>query len=173
MEHSVCFIGHRKIAKTPALRKQLEEILTKLMANGTVNFLFGDHSAFDDLCYQLVTELKKDFPPVRRIHFRRDYEDAPPEMMKYLLPGYEDSICPKGVGSAGRASYIKRNQAMIRESDVCVFYYDEGYLPPRRKYGKRYLTEYQPQSGTAAAFAYAVSQGKKIINCFPKNDSED
>ena len=40
---------------------------------------------------------------------------------QFLIVGYEESICPKGVGSAGRASYVERNQAMIRESDVCIF----------------------------------------------------
>ena len=62
MEHSVCFIGHRKINDTPELRERLRGILLDLIENGTVNFIFGDHSAFDDLCYELVTELKKKTP---------------------------------------------------------------------------------------------------------------
>ncbi len=86
--------------------------------------------------------------------------------MPFLIKGYEESVCPKGVGNAGRAGYAERNQAMIRESDVCVFYYDKSYLPVRRKYGKRDLADYQPPSGTALAYHYAESKNKAIINCF-------
>ena len=28
-----------------------------------------------------------------------------------------------------KAVYIVRNQAMIRASDVCIFYYNEQYMP--------------------------------------------
>lgn len=54
-----CFIGHRKISETPELRVRLEKLLLDLAEGGTFHFLFGDHSAFDALCYELVTELKK------------------------------------------------------------------------------------------------------------------
>lgn len=166
MEHSVCFIGHRKINNTPELRERLQIILQELIDTGTTNFIFGDHSAFDDLCYDLVTELKERYPAIKRINFRKDYEDTDDYTMQFLISGYEESICPKGVGNAGRASYVERNQAMIRESDVCIFYYDENYLPSRRKTSRRDLFDYQPKSGTAVAYAYAESKKKKIINCF-------
>ena len=140
----------------------------KLIKNGTTNFIFGDHSAFDDLCYDLVTELKEKYPEIKWINFRCDYEDTNDYTMQFLIVGYEESICPKGVGNAGRASYVERNQAMIRESDVCIFYYNENYLPSRRKYGKSYLTDYQPKSGTAASYAYAVQKKKTIYNLCEK-----
>ena len=166
MENSVCFIGHRKIECTPELRERLQSILLDLVENGTTNFIFGDHSAFDSLCYELVTELKEKYPEIKRINFRKDYEDTDDYTMQFLIAGYEESICPKGVGSAGRASYVERNQAMIRESDVCIFYYDKNYQPNRRKTSRRDLFDYQPKSGTALAFQYAKSKKKTIINCF-------
>lgn len=93
-----------------------------------------DHSRFDDLCYAAVTELKEKYPDIRRIKYRIDH---PGELRDYVKPfflsGFEDNICPKGLAGAGRAAYVKRNQAMITASDVCVFYYDESYLPNRRK----------------------------------------
>ena len=164
MDHSVCFIGHRKIKDTQELRERLQSLLAELIKNGTVNFIFGDHSAFDDLCYELVTGLKEKHPEIKRINFRKDYEDTDDYTMQFLITGYEESICPKGVGSAGRASYAERNQAMIRESEVCIFYYDEKYLPSRRRYSRRDLSDYQPRSGTGAAYAYAVQKKKQIVN---------
>lgn len=165
-ERTCCFIGHRKINDTPELRERLQSILLDLVETGTVNFIFGDHSAFDSLCYELVTELKEKYPVIKRINFRKDYEDTDDYTMQFLIVGYEESICPKGVGSAGRASYVERNQAMIRESDICIFYYDENYQPSRRKTSRRDLFDYQPKSGTALAFQYAKRKNKTIINCF-------
>ena len=165
-ERTCCFIGHRKINDTLELRERLQSFLLDLVENGTTNFIFGDHSAFDSLCYEMVTELKEKYPEIKRINFRKDYEDTDDYTMQFLITGYEESICPKGVGSAGKASYVERNQAMIRESDVCIFYYDENYLPSRRRNSRHDICDYQPKSGTALAFQYAKSKKKTIINCF-------
>ncbi len=163
-----CFIGHRKIKDTPKLRERLQGILLDLAESGTVNFVFGDHSAFDSLCYEMVSKLKEKHPEIKRINFRKTYEDTDDYTMQFLIKGYEESICPKGVGNAGRASYVERNQAMIRESDVCIFYYDENYQPSRRKNSRRDLCDHQPKSGTAGAYFYAKSKNKTIINLFKK-----
>ena len=64
---------------------------------------------------------------------------------------------------AGKASYVERNQEMINHSKFCVVYYDENYLPPRRKNGKRDLFDYQPKSGTKVALDYAIKRNKNII----------
>ena len=48
-----CFIGHRKIKVTKELRERVRKIILNLIKSGTVNFIFGDHSAFDSLCYDL------------------------------------------------------------------------------------------------------------------------
>ena len=163
-EKTVCFIGHRKVPYTPELRGRLLRILTDLIENGAVNFIFGDHSDFNDLCYEAVTELKEKHPAIRRIKFRKDYEDADDYTMQFLRSGYEENICPKGVGKAGKASYAERNQAMIRESDICIFYYNEKYVPPKRRYRKNELTDHPPKSGTALVYAYAVQKKKRIYN---------
>lgn len=165
MENSVCFIGHKKIKNSKQLTENLRCILTELINNGYVNFIFGDHSEFDDLCYETITELKNKYPKIKRIHFRKDYENTDEYTMQFLIVGYEESICPKGVGSAGRASYVERNRAMINESDVCIFYYDENYRPHGKKTGQYDINSNPPKSGTAIAFRYAVKKEKTIINC--------
>lgn len=58
---------------------------------------------------------------------------------------------------------MERNQEMINKSDFCVVYYDENYTPPRRN-SKENLSGYQPKSGTAIAYNYAVKNKKEIIN---------
>ena len=161
-----CFIGHRKITETPQLCEQLQHTVCELIELGVTDFIFGDHSAFDRLCYNTVSTLKEQRPEIRRTHFRKAYQEIDDSMRQFFFDGYEDSVCPDGVASAGKAAYIERNQAMIKASDYCIFYFDESYQPNRRKESKRSLTSYQPKSGTRAAYEYAVRKGKKIINLF-------
>ena len=53
---------------------------------------------------------------------------------------------------------------MINHSKFCVVYYDENYLPPRRRNSKSDSTDYQPKSGTKVAYDYVMKKGKIIIN---------
>lgn len=159
-----CFIGHRKIRKTPELTAEVQNTVKELIDKGVTVFLFGDHSEFDTLCYETVTALKKVYPHICRIHYRTAYREIDESVKQYFVAGYEDSICPKGVAASGKAAYVERNQALIRDSDICLFYYDEHYRPDRRKQYKKALSDYQPKSGTRLAFDYAKSQSKKIIN---------
>lgn len=163
-----CFIGHQKIKKTSELTQCLEQTLLELIKQGTDVFLFGDHSEFNSLCYDTVTELKSEYSHICRIHYRTAYQEIDDSVRQYFVAGYEDSICPQGVASAGRAAYVERNQAMIRNSDVCVFYFDETYQPSRRKQSKTSLPDYQPKSGTRIAFEYAQNSNKEVINLYPK-----
>ena len=55
---------------------------------------------------------------------------------------------------------------MIDQSDFCIFYYDENYLPPRRKKANADLLDYQPKSGTAVAYNYSLQKKKQIKNFY-------
>jgi len=54
------------------------------------------------------------------------------------------------VNSAGRASYVERNQLMIDASDIVIIHLDKG-----KREGK--------PSGTIFAYDYAVNKAKKTI----------
>ena len=71
---------------------------------------------------------------------------------------YDGAMMSDRLWSAGKASYVERNQDMINESDYCVFYYNPEYQPPKRKYSKRDVFEYQPKSGTQIAYDYAYQR---------------
>ena len=54
-----CFFGHRKINETEELKSKLIELIEKLITEKKVDtFLLGSKSRFNDLCYELVTEIK-------------------------------------------------------------------------------------------------------------------
>lgn len=80
--------------------------------------------------------------------------------------GFEEEFEHKTKYTSSRASYVERNQAMIDDSNYCIFYYNERYLPQLKKYAKTYLGYYQPKSGTKIAYNYAKQKKKKVKNVF-------
>lgn len=151
------FFGHRKIEITPELREKLTKTLSWLIVEkGVSKFLFGDKSCFDDFCQEVVKELKLEYPHIKRVYVRTTYPELGEPYLGYILRDFEETYVPKGIEYVGKARYIKRNKAMVDESDYCVFYYNPNYQPPKRKFSKRDLTDYQPQSGTKLVYEYAM-----------------
>ena len=164
-----CFFGHRKIDETEDLKANLYGIIEDLIVNEKVDtFLFGSKSEFDSLCLKTATELKEKYPHIKRIYVRSAFQHIPDWYKDSLLKHYEGTYFPKHIENSGRASYVERNQEMINQSKFCVVYYDENYLPPRRRNSRRDLTDYQPKSGTAVAYSYATKKECKIINVLEK-----
>jgi uncharacterized phage-like protein YoqJ len=166
-EKTCCFFGHRKIDETEELKNKLYEIIEKLIVNKKIDtFLFGSKSEFDSLCLKTSTELKEKYPHIKRIYVRSAFQHIPDWYEDSLLKHYEGTYFPKHMENAGKASYVERNQEMIDHSKFCVVYYDENYLPARRRNSRRDLFDYQPKSGTAVAYDYAVKKKKEIINVY-------
>ena len=162
-----CVFGHRKIQDKDLIREKLLHIFKELILSYEVDtFLLGSKSEFDDLCSKMLKSLKKEYPHIRRVYVRSMYPVLDEEYEQWLLEHFDETYFPPGAEKAGRARYVERNYNMIDNSDICVIYYNENYLPPRRKQGKRYLSDYQPKSGTAVAYKYAVKKNKIIINTF-------
>lgn len=171
LEKTACFFGHRKIDVTDELKNRLyQEIENLITADGIDYFLFGSKSQFDDICYKVVTDLKSKYPNIQRVYVRAESEYIDGEGSRAyregLLEHYEDTYYPECVSGAGKAVYVKRNQHMIDKSSVCVVYYDENYMPPRRKQSRHDLFDYQPKSGTDVAYKYAEKKKRKIINLY-------
>ena len=155
LENTCCFIGHREINVTDELKEKLHVVIERLIIEESIDtFLFGSKSHFDNLCYDIVTEIKKKYPHIKRIFVRAEYPYIDESYEAYLLESYEDTYFPKSVLGAGKASYVKRNCEMIDNSRFCIVYYKEDYTPKGRK------------SGTKIAFDYAEKKRKSIIR-FP------
>lgn len=177
----VCFIGHRTVANSEVVKVQLEETVAKLIADGADTFLFGSRSDFDSLSWEVVTQLQQQHPNIKRISYNAPHERSftSPKEREYFerlylhfigkeiqFKEYEGSVDASKCVGATYDIYVMRNYEMIDDSDVCVFYYNKEYLPPRRKQSKRNVVDYQPRSGTAVSFIYAQRKNKKIINLF-------
>ena len=117
--------------------------------------IFGSASAFDDLAWKVVTTLKNQYPNIKRIYVRSAYQYIDNDYQNYLSKMYEESYFPAKIQGAGKYSYVERNYEMIKNSNVCVFYYNENYTP-----------KIKTKSGTKLAYQYAVKTNKQIINLY-------
>lgn len=166
-----CFIGHRKISVDEAFLSRLKDCIRKLITDKNFDtFLFGSCSEFNDICLDAVTELKKSYPNIRRVYVRATYPYISEDYKEYLLTFYDETYLPDEVEKAGKASYVERNQHMIDRSDLCVFYYDERYAPPKKQIRQNHFLptpKTHPKSGTKLAYQYAMAQKKAILNLFP------
>ena len=152
MGNTCCFIGHRTINETHALRTKLTETIEKLIADRQVDtFLFGSRGRFNSLCLELVTDLRGKYPHIRRIYVRAEFPVISDDYRAYLLRSYEDTDYPQRIMGAGRAVYVERNCEMIDRSQYCVIYYNRQGVPATRK------------SGTGIALDYAIRRGREMI----------
>lgn len=165
---NICFIGHRKIENSKKLKDKIYEVVYDLIHIGADTFLFGSKSEFDDICLEVVSKFKEQYPNIKRIYVRSSYPVIEDSYKEYLLKFYEESIFPKEVENVGRCAYIKRNQNMIDACEICVFYFNPEYIPPAKIHTKYPLMLHscERKSGTAIAFKYAKQKNKKIINLF-------
>ena len=176
---SCSFFGHRNINITNELTHKIRRIVQDLIINHNVlTFLFGSKSEFDSLCRLIVESLKQDNPKLKRIAYTCKNEvcflEEEKEKWEKIYSQYTKSnfhlLCVDEVFDfkdkycSGKSSYIKRNQAMIDDSDFCIFYYDNIYKPKMRKFSKCSYGCYQPKSGTKLAYEYAVNKNKTIFN---------
>ena len=68
-------------------------------------FLFGSRNKFDELCLLIVTELKRKYSDIKRVYVRSKDSCIDKLYKDYLLEFYDDTIMPKRVARAGKASY--------------------------------------------------------------------
>ena len=123
-----------------------------IVSENVDTFLVGSRSEFDDLCREVLAVKKEKYPHIQRVYVRGEYPYISEDYENYLLERCEKTYFPKKAINAGKAVYIERNYEMIDHADICVVYFKDDYLPPKRK------------SGTCIAYQYAVQKKRTIIN---------
>ena len=172
-----CFIGHRKIKYSIELESKLYSLIEDLIINKRVKiFLFGSASEFNLLCSEVVDKLKLKYKDIKKVAYllkseaviyKNDKSESEERIFRFTgkkvkLVGVDENCEYKNKYTSCRAAYVERNEALISDSDYCVFYYNKTYSPPV----KSSFTQSQPKSGTAIAYKYAVKKKKTIINLF-------
>ena len=163
----VTFIGHRKIPDELDLKSKLKKIVLHLVDYKNADtFLFGSGSSFNDLCINIVSEIKQIRPHIRRIYVRAEFTDISEDYERYLLSIFDETFFPENVKNAGKASYIKRNFDMIDKADICVFYYNDKYVPQSKSSSE--MLSHNSMSGTKIAYEYAQAHSKSVINLYSR-----
>ena len=153
-----CIVGHRKIEESNELKAEIEKTIIELIEKGFTIFLFGSRSEFNYFCYEIVSDLKRVYPNIKRVFVRAEYPIISNDYKEYLLDSYEDTYYYSEDISAGKLSYVKRNYAMIDISDYCLFYYNDTYKLPNKT-----------KSGTMLSYNYAVKKRKPLRNFYSSN----
>ena len=148
-----CFIGHREVKDVTKTYLQAKNCIEELIVKEKMKtFYFGSKSKFDELCLKIVTDLKDIYSELVRVYVRAEYEYIGKEYTSYLLHSYDKTYYAKKAQNANKLVYIKRNEEMIDNSRICIFYYDK---------------KHRTRSGTAIAFDYAQKLGKEIKLLLP------
>ncbi len=153
MQNKICCVfGHRTINLTVEQIKTLKNHIEMLITEENINtFIFGSKSQFNDLCHNLVSQLREKYPHIKRIYIRAEYPYIAKKYEEYLLGRYESTCFPERIINAGKARYVERNYIIIQKSDICLVYYE----------GQENF-----KSGTYKAYKYAEKNQRRIINAF-------
>ena len=120
------FFGHREISVTKELKQKLRVIIENLITfENFVIFFFGGFGEFDNLCHEIVTELKNKYSFVKRIYVCEDYNfvDRPHKRPKWLAKeDYEEFIYLDMRYTRFYQRIYFRNIEMIEQSDFILFY---------------------------------------------------
>ena len=120
---SCSFFGHRDIEVTEHLQKVLKNMLKeKIVKDNYTVFYFGGFGDFDDLCYKLITELKKEFNDIKRIFCLTDYKYSTKPINKFTDKEYEEVVYFDLEFNWWYKRIYYRNLEIINRSDYVIFY---------------------------------------------------
>lgn len=180
--NKVCsFYGHKAIVVTEDLKSIISGNIENLIVNyGVTTFLFSGKSDFDCLCLLIVNQLKDKYPYIKMKNYiwkrKRNNLDAKRKeqkpnlakcgkIEKYLFE-LEEEFWYEIKHIPTLARHMERMQAMIDDSDYCVFYYNENYYFKKSGCLTIGFAFYQPEIITKLAYNYAIQKRKKIINLY-------
>ena len=110
----VTFCGHSKIYQTADFSKWLDIILPSLIEGGATTFYLGGYGDFDSLAAAAVRRQKAVYPHITAIlvlaYLNRETDAS----------RYDDTTYPPLENVPPRYAIVRRNEWMVRESDVVI-----------------------------------------------------
>ena len=163
----VCFfIGHNEVEeedKADLVLRVMKVVEQLILYRNVDTFLFGNTGAFNAICYKVVTHYKEKYPDLIRVYVPCPQEagfERPSDIETGKAPLHVERVYwIEKLAKAGKAGYVERNQIMIDDSSVCVFYFGHGVDADGKIRGQR-------KSGTCVAYEYAMKKHKAIINTY-------
>ena len=139
---NVTFCGHSKLYQTENISKWLDIILPALIEGGATTFYLGGYGAFDSLAAAAVRRQKTKYPNIEAVlvlaYLNREMDAS----------RYDGTTYPPLETVPPRYAIVRRNEWMVRESDVVISGVTHGW------------------GGAAKTLDYAKRRGKVIVQ-FP------
>ena len=150
---TACFTGHRTIKQSdlPPLMQKLEETILSLINQGIIYFGSGGATGFDQLAAFAVLKARKENPTIKLIMVLpcKDqdgkWNEADKQAYRHILENADKTVYVSD-GDYYDGCMEKRNQHLIRFSQICVAFMKRG------------------RSGTSQTVRIAREQGLTIIN---------
>ena len=151
MNDKICsFFGHREITITEDLKERIREVLDKMIKseNFTI-FYFGGFGMFDDLCWQIVTELKDKYTYIKRVFCLSDPRHQRISKRPKCLRNedYEEFVYLDLDFDWWYTRIYYRNCEIVNQSDFIMFYAKD-----------------IERSGAYKIYQYAKKNKKSLIN---------
>ena len=139
---NVTFCGHSKLYQTENISKWLDIILPALIEGGATTFYLGGYGDFDSLAAAAVRRQKTKYPNIEAVlvlaYLNREMDAS----------RYDGTTYPPLETVPPRYAIVRRNEWMVRESDVVISGVTHGW------------------GGAAKTLDYAKRRGKGIVQ-FP------
>ena len=114
MRMIVTFCGHSKLYRTGDFSKWLDIILPSLIEGGAATFYLGGYGDFDSLAAAAVRRQKAVYPHITAIlvlaYLNREID----------ISRYDSTTYPPLENVPPRYAIVRRNEWMVRESDVVI-----------------------------------------------------
>ena len=139
---NVTFCGHSKLYQTENISKWLDIILPALIEGAATTFYLGGYGDFDSLAAAAVRRQKTKYPNIEAVlvlaYLNREMDAS----------RYDGTTYPPLETVPPRYAIVRRNEWMVRESDVVISGVTHGW------------------GGAAKTLDYAKRRGKVIVQ-FP------
>lgn len=149
--HKTCaFFGHSEIIITEELKQKVKKHIEELIVYQGYNiFMFGGFGMFDNLCWQIVTELKQKYTSIKRVYCLSEEKHLKVNKRPFYLKNedYEEFTYFSLEFDWWYTKIYYRNRAIINNSDFIIFY-----------------VKNQNYSGAYKAMKYAIKIKKSFIN---------
>ena len=159
-EKKICsFFGHREIANDETLYERTREAIFDALEAGCKTFYFGGYGEFDELCYSIVSQIKRNCPNagIERVYCVSQERYLWKKVRYFNREDYDEVIYLEPSFTGWYKSIYFRNCAMINESAVVIFYAEE-----------------RAESGAYKAYKYArKKKDKQIINLWQKEEKTE
>ena len=141
----ITFCGHKEVWDREPVERRLKQVCGELISQGANEFFLGGYGHFDYMCASVLRELKKIHSQIRLILV------LPYLNSTMITDGYDETVYPPLETVPPRFAIVRRNEWMVRESDVVAAYVIRGF------------------GGAAKTLEYARKKKKTII-CYGESE---